>query len=312
MPVIQARYVLANLMPAFAQRAYGRSFTTEGLFTLYDIDAGIMSDMLQVRFPSHTREEALPLIARDRRIQVGPHESPETIRARLRLWIDQRQLAGLPVGFLLSLQAYLAPQYPQVRLVTRRGIWYTLGEGAVGRILNLPGYALLPPCPYELGASWPVGAPPQSQIQRLFHTPGMWARHKAPTPNFDWDSISNPENADRWWHCWAIVYPPYYTLQQPYDSGWNLDDALDSWGFQEPSGTFTTLKAITKEFRSSRNRVVSIIFAPSLNDFLPTNLPAAPGMPDGWWGQEVKQVVAGQWETTRREDCRYLFPPDND
>ncbi len=318
MTIIQSRHALSSLMPAWTQRRYGRSFTTEGLFTLYDYDAAIMRDSLIARWPSYAPEDALPLIARDRRIRRGPHESSDAIRTRLRQWIDIWQLAGLPFGLMLSVQGFLAPWYPQLRIVTRRGLWYTLAEGTVGRMLRLPGYEPLPPCPYELGPSWPAAAPPQGEPERA-RAAGLFTRYKAPSPNFDWDSNSNPENEDRWWHFWLFVYPPRYPLVGNYDSDLLYDDPLHTWGFDEPEGTFTTFKSIIKDHKASRARCVSVIFPPTLDDFQPTADIDDPGMPDGWWGQDVRQAtvldeayIVGQWITTRRLDCRYLFLNPND
>lgn len=312
MPVLQSRHALATLMPPFAQRERGHAFTTEGLFTLYDMDAGIMSDALQARFPSHAPVDALPMIARDRRIRTGPYANDQTIRAQLRQWIDVWQLSGLPLGLLLALQAYLAPGFPQIRIVTRSGVWYTLREGAVGRMLSLPGYVPLPLADYELGPEWPTDAKPATQVERLRKF-GYFFRLKAPSPNFDWDSQSHPENATKWWHFWVIVYPPHYPIQQPYDSElWTYDDPLESWGFDEPYGTFDTFKAIIRDdFKPSRARCVAVIFCPSSLDFNPSNAVNAPGMPDGYWGWEVK-LEGGVWVSTRRPDCRYLHFREND
>lgn len=299
------RHALAALLPIWAQRAYGRSFTTEGAFTLYDYDNAIMRDMLLARFPSYAPEDALPLILRDRGLIAGPYESIDAQRARALLWIDQAQLRGLPVGLMLAIQAYLAPAYPQIRIVTRRGIWYTLAEGTVGRILGLPGYTPLPPCSYELGANWPAGSRPMPQIERARNA-GLYTRHKPPAINWDWDSISNPENADRWWHFWIVVYPPSYPFQEGYDTGWIYDDPLESWGFDEPTGTLQTFKAIVRGYKPAKSRCVAIVACPSLSDFSPTALPADPTFPDGYWGWEVK-LESGEWVNTRRLDCRYAF-----
>jgi hypothetical protein len=308
--VQQARHALASLMPPWLNRAYGRSFTTEGIFTIYDFDAAIMRDALLARYPTYAPEDALPYIARDRRIRRGPHESSDAIRKRLIQWIDIWQLSGLPFGLLLSVQGFLAPWYPPVRLVTRRGLWYTLAEGTVGRMLRLQGYEAIPPCPYELGPSWPTGAPPQGEPERA-RAAGLFTRHKAPSPNWDWDSISNPENAERWWHSWLIVYPPRYPLVGNYDAGILYDNPDLTWGFDEPSGTFTTFKAIIKDHKAERSRCVAVVFPPSLDDFPPTADVDDPGMPDGYWGWEVK-LEGGEWVNARRDDCRFLFLGENE
>ena len=136
---------------------------------------------------------------------------------------------------------------------------------------------------------------------------------------WDWDSISNPENEDKWWHLWGFVYPPSgapttlggFLIQEPYDgSFWTYNSQTESRGFNEPWGTFTTFKSLVRTFKSAKSRCVSVIFCPSAGDFDPTALPAfpsTPGFPDGYWGWEVK-LDMGDWVPTRRTDCRYLFP----
>lgn len=313
MPVPQLRHALSALMPPWLRRPYGHSLTTEGMFTVYDYDSAIMRDGLLARWPTYAPVDALPHIARDRRIHIGPYESTDAQRVRLRQWIDLHQLAGLPLGLMLAVQGYLAPAYPRIRIVTRRGLWYTLEEGTVGRMLQLPDFEPLPPCPYELGPHWPVGAPPAMPAERV-RAAGLYQRYFGDPLLWNWDSISNPENANRWWHFWLIVYPPSYPFQAGYDTGWTLDNQLESWGLHEPSGTGDTLKMIIRDTKPAKSRCVAVIFCPSLNDFDPTTLPTLPfttGFPDGYWGWEVKNV-ADEWVTTRRLDCRYVFPGANE
>lgn len=314
--IIQARHSMADLMPVWTQRSYGHSFNTEGLFTVYDYDGEFMRDALLARFPSYAPEDALPHIARDRRMPIGPYMTTEVQRVWLLQWIDIWRLAGLPIGLLLAMQGFLAPFYPRVRIVTRGDIWYTLEEGAVGRMLELPGYEPLPPAPYELGVAW-VGDPAPA-TERL-RAAGLYQRYVGDPLLWDWDSISNPENATKWWHFWGFVYPPStapstlggFPIQEPYDGFfWVYDSQTESWGFNEPWGTFTTFKSLIRTFKPAKSRCVSVIFCPNAFDFDPTTLPAfpfTPGFPDGYWGWEVK-LVMGQWVPTRRTDCRYLFP----
>jgi hypothetical protein len=310
-PTPQARHDLAVLVPPWTGGSQARpraySFVTEGLFTVYDVSAEQWWQSLLARFPSAAPADALPYLARERRLFVGPSEPTATTRVRVRNWIDEWSLSGLPLGWLLAVQAYFAPTYPRVRIVTRRSMWYTLEEGAVGRLLSLDGYEPLSPCPYELGANWPIGAV-ASPIERL-RTSGLFTRHKAPVANWDWDSISTPGNAGRWWDFWAFVYPPAVAQQGKYD-GAAPDDVYygeeSGWGLDELPGTLFVLRLLGVQRKPAKAYLGAIIFPPSLTDFDPTTAPGDPNFPDGYWSAATK-IVGGVAMPTRRDDCRYIL-----
>lgn len=311
-PVPQARFALSVLTPPWTGGSNARpkayNFVTEGLFTVYDVSAEQWWLSLLARFPSTCPEDALPYLARDRRLYAGPDEAAATTRARVKNWIDEWSLSGLPLGWLLAIQAYLGPTYPRVRIVTRRSKWYTLEEGAVGRLLNLAGYEPLPPCPYELGAGWPRDAV-ASQIERL-RTSGLFTRYKAPVPNWDWDSVSAPGNAGRWWDFWAFVFPPEVPFQGNYN-GAPPDDVYygeeTGWGLDELPGRLLVMRLLGVERKPAKAYLAGFIFPPSLSDFDPTTAPGDPSFPDGTWSQETKDDGLGNTVQTRRDDCRYIL-----
>lgn len=307
-PVPQARFALSVLTPPWTGGSNARpkayNFVTEGLFTVYDVSAEQWWLSLLARFPSTCPEDALPYLARDRRLYAGPDEAAATTRARVKNWIDEWSLSGLPLGWLLAIQAYLGPTYPRVRIVTRRSMWYTLEEGAVGRLLNLAGYEPLPPCPYELGAGWPRDAV-ASQIERL-RTSGLFTRYKAPVPNWDWDSVSAPGNAGRWWDFWAFVYPPSYESGGTFGDG-DVYGGQGAYGFDELAGTILVMRLLGLERKPAKAYLGGVIFCPSSLDFDPTTAPGDPTFPDGTWSAETKDV-AGVATPTRRLDCLYLLP----
>jgi len=311
-PPRQLRHCLAALLPPWAGGSVARpkahSFTVEGVFTIYDLDAELMWQSLLSRFPSTAPEDALPYLLRDKRMIAGPAEPIATTRVRLKQWIDEWSLAGLPLGLMLALQAYVAPSYPRIRIVTRRSMWYTLEAGAVPRLLNLPGAEPLPPCPYELGAGWPIGAV-ASQVERL-RAAGLYQRYKAPVPNWNWDSISDPAAANRWWDSWVFIYPPSYPFQGNYD-GVPPDDVYygeeTGWGIDELPGTLLTLQQLAVLRKSQKSYIKAIILPPSLTDFDPTTPPGDPSFPDGKWSWFTKDDGLGNTVPARRQDCRYIL-----
>lgn len=300
MAIPQLRYALEQLVPWWLRGNYGRSFIAEGLFTVYDWDAAFFNEALFARYPSYCHSSCLPLIGRDRRIVRGSHEGIESYRVRLRQWLDVWRLAGTPLGLMVALQGYLAPYYPQIRIVTRRPVWYALEEGTAASMLELPGFETLAEIPDNPAATMAQRAVLGGRFQRQINGVAAW----------DWDSLSNPENATRWWHFWVIICPPHYPLQTPWDTGdWVYDDPLESWGFDEPYGTYDALKQIVKDFKPAKSRCVSIIFPPT-DLYGPFGVPAAPIWPDGWWGAETK-LSGGIWVPTRYDENRYLFPEPN-
>jgi hypothetical protein len=307
----QNRHILRELCPPFLRGSQAYSFLSEGIFTLYDIDAELMWQALLARFPSYCPADALPYLAADRRIIIGPEETEAATRTRLLAWMLEAVLSGLPIGWLIALQAFGAPDYPKVRLVTKSSVWYTLEANAVPRMLRFPGYTPLDPCPYESGASWPIGAV-ASETERL-RCSALYSRAKASPANFDWDSLSNPERAACWWDAVGVIYGRY-AEQEPYaDLGdtWLLDDPGESVGFDEGYGTFTALRYLSVQRKSCKSVLRAVVWTDNTTLFDPTKSLGDPELPDGYWGRPGR-IVAGHLTPTRSLDCRVLtsFPRD--
>jgi hypothetical protein len=259
-------------------------------------------DAVRLRYPSVTPSDAsLSIIGRDRRIPRAPGETPESYARRLVLWLDLWALAGLPLGLLYAIQSFVFPGYPQVRLVSRSGFWYTLDEGA-SRDAS-PFEAMTLPCPEVPGQRTPRYVPALEATPRA----RFWMHDGA--GNWDWDSISNPERAAFWWDYWLVVYPSSWPLQGTY-AGSGADQVVygsgEAWGFDEIAGTFGTMRELVRIYQRAGSNCRGVIFAPTLADFDPYAAPGDPTMPDGHWGADAK-IIAGASEHTRRRDCRYLL-----
>lgn len=307
--MLQNRHILRELCPPWLRGEQARSFLNEGIFTIYDIDSDLMFEALMARFPSLCPADALPYLAKDRHIIVGPTESEAAVRARCLAWMTESILSGLPMGWLLAMQAYCAPTYPKVRLVTKRSVWYTLEAGAVPRMLQLAGHQPLAPCPYELGPKWPKELV-ASQTERLRFS-GLYSRYKPETPNFDWDSASNPERASYWWDIVGVIYGHYEAQDDYADLGdtWLLDDPSESVGFNEGYGTFTVGQYLAIKRKSAKSVLRGIVWTDNETLFDPSLSLGAPELPDGYWGRPGK-IVAGKLVPSRRLDCRTIegFP----
>lgn len=295
---LQRRHAsLRRTLPEWLEGPNANSFFVEGLCVLYDIDSEWMREALLNRFPSTCDSTALPLLLLDRRLRRGPFTPELAARRYLRLWLSQWQLAGLPAGLLLAAQAFLAPEYPQIRIWTRNQICYTIARGAVGRALNLPGFAPLPP-----------GPDGDTSLSERLRWSGVITRIEAPLATWDYDSISNPSHSGRWWHFWlAIAGLPLYRPWN-YDSGVQYGDDAYSWGSIYPHGDVATLREIIREFSPHKARPHTVILTPFETDFDPNDPNAgnpAFGWPDGQWGWECKSDGMGGAIAARRTDLRY-------
>ena len=302
---LQYRHALSRaLPPGWLNGPNTHSFYTEGLGVLYDVDGAWMQEALLNKYPSTCDESALPLLLLDRRLRRGPFTSDLAARRYLRLWMDQWQLAGLFPGLLLAIQAFLAPEYPQVRIWTQRSVCYTMAPGTVGRALALPGYA-----PLALGPDGDTALSERLRwsgvVERVVQSVGTW----------DWYSISNPNYAPRWWHFWVTIHEkPLYGPWQ-YDSGVHYDDDTKSWGCTYPHGDLVVLGEIVRDFAPHETRPHTVVICPLDSDFDPNDPNAgdpAFGWPDGRWGWEVVSDGIGGAVDARRTDLRYFHSKKGD
>lgn len=105
------------------------------------LDAAVEAALqgLQARYPGLGTPTALPYLSRDRRIVQGPQESDDAFGVRLVQWLTYWRTAGNAYSLMKAFQAYLSPGYPQLRLVTRSGLWYTLAtDGTLTYLQSSP------------------------------------------------------------------------------------------------------------------------------------------------------------------------------
>lgn len=90
---------------------------------------------LRLRFPELAPADAMPYVARDRRLVRGLGETDAAFATRSLRWLDDHLTRGNAFALLAQLRAYL--NTPTVlRAVDRRGNWYTLDEGAFAHDLD--------------------------------------------------------------------------------------------------------------------------------------------------------------------------------
>lgn len=130
-------FTLSWLLDGYAQRAY------EGLYA---------------RFPTYAPADALNYIGADRRIIRGVGESRDGYVARLLGWLTQfsHLTRGSPFALLEQVRAYCGGDGIRVRLVDRRGNWYTIDrDGAKSYVLDTGNWRWDPiPASPQWGRQW--------------------------------------------------------------------------------------------------------------------------------------------------------------
>lgn len=302
---LQYRHAIAKgLPPGWLNGPNVNSFFTEGLAVLYDVDRAWMEEALFNRYPSLCDPSALPLLLLDRRLRRGPFTVELAVRRYLRLWMDQWQLAGLFPGLLLAIQAFLAPEYPQVRIWTQRSICYTMAKGTVGRALALPGYEPL--------ASGPDG---DTTLSERLRWSGVIERVIAASGTWDWYSISNPSYAGRWWHFWVSIHEKPLATPWYYGTGVLYGDPSKSWSCDFPHGDLAVLREVIRDFAPHETRPHTVVICPLDSEFDPNDVNAgnpAFGWPDGQWGWACKSDGMGGAIAARRTDLRYFDSKEGD
>lgn len=302
--ILQYRHAFTNLLPPWLSGPNANSYFIEGLCAIYDADRAWFQEALLSRFPSTCDPSALPLLLADRRLRRGPYTVELAVRRYLRLWWQQWQLAGLDVGLLLALQAFLAPEYPQIRIWTRRSRCTTIAAGTVGRALGLAGYEPLPP-----------GPDGSIDLAERLRWSGAISTVQAPLGTWDYDSVSEPSHANRWWHFWLTIHGKPLSLGWNYDLNQTYDDPLVSWGILYPGGELDVFRLIIKDFKAHETRCHTIIACESLDEFDPLSPNAGDplfGWPNGEWTWDAKDDGFGNAISARRIDLSYAHSRENE
>jgi hypothetical protein len=248
---------------------------------------------------------ALPVLAQARGILQGLAETDQHFAARLQQWLTYWYDAGSAEMLGFMLQNFI-PGSPTI-IVWERSGRYTIT--------------------YSPTASQP--------IREFFGAFGN-------DPNWNWDSVSNPERAGWWSDIWIVVYPdPYADWELPLipETGWSNPAAAAQWasggpqglgiGHQVPRILVDGVLSIISTWKGAHTYVEAIIWTTApLSDistpfagmpylFCPTFLTTFAGNPDGTWGNWGKfsggMTVASRTRETTLSGVtyhtRYWIPP---
>lgn len=248
--------------------------TGNGLFKAFGVlftlaaaaDNGIdtMIQGIRAAWPGNGTPTALPYIGRNRGIIRGEADTDEDYAARLIPWLSTRR-GDLPDGGGDGSQLAVAKAFHEY-----------LGNHPRVRVVNRHGY-------------WTtVNA--DGSIDRVNGVP------------FDWDSVTNPENATHWRDQWVIVYTPEWAR----DTAWGTDE---DWGGPLGFGMAVDRQAVDalvgqlRQLKRASTYIRAVIWSydPTLFD------PAVPAsLPDGTWG--TWHVMSGGVAVPSGRnvvDCRY-------
>jgi hypothetical protein len=129
--MLNFRDVARNKSPRWLTGYWGERFIYSLIVQLDAIGDGLI-DGVKARLPGFN-VDALPLLARDRRLLRGPSESDDSFALRLRGWLDAHRRTGSPVALLSQLRAYLLPESPNVTidLIANSGQKFSINTAGV-------------------------------------------------------------------------------------------------------------------------------------------------------------------------------------
>lgn len=134
------------------------------------------------------------------------------------------------------------------------------------------------------------------------------------TNNWDWDSNSNPERADRWSDFWVIIDPVNFDKDGEWGDGGSFwaEAPLSTFGSDVVVGIAKSVIDIVAQWKGPHTHFDTLILSHNGSQFDPLAFPGDFGLPDGWYGKWSKNV-GGSQVPARTLDARYwvLTPNGN-
>ena len=129
---------------------------------------------------------------------------------------------------------------------------------------------------------------------------------------WDWDSVTNPENATHWWDEWVIVYSPPWALTGPTIGTPGCVEFGKGIGHFVPRQDVDAVRMLIAQTQSAHSYVRTVIWTYDATLFNPAS---SPTMPDGRWGQwsmddpNLPPGSGSRIRSSRSLDCRYWEIP---
>lgn len=211
--------MVMRIVPPWLMRRNGRRYL-QSIAALFDRLSDKTEASLEIRFPSADREDALPLIGRDRLISRGPLESAESYASRLEGWLEAHRTRGGPYALLGQLHAYHVGDRHQIDLVYANGARYILHPD--GTITHDVITWREDSDPARWAQAWIVhhldgdpGALTDLQRAQYLQIPREWsAAHILPiTVGLAWDGASTI-----WDYPWSITWDELDAMEITWDA----------------------------------------------------------------------------------------------
>lgn len=270
------RDFIKAISPAWKQAGIWEKFDYS-LMLAADAVLDHLTKGLAARFPTKTKTvDSLAFIGDDLEIPRGPNEPASSYAIRLRRAYDDWRRAGSDRSIISQVLGFLTPAQPRVLMVSAKSAWNYVPAGSDPTTI-------------------PTHAPAVAGI--------------APPANWDWDSVSRGVYSlvGAWLHrSWLIVDSTgWVTATRTWgDAVATWGDPRYSWGLDCPSSTIDGLRSISKTWKSQHTWLQWIIVCVDSTEFIPTDAPGSPSLPDGTWGYWSK-IVGGTRVASRSPKGRY-------
>jgi hypothetical protein len=131
------RYLYQVALPRWFWATEAGEKVVYSLGVLLDMWSERLRQGVLARMPTRATETALPYLSRDRKIIRGVNESAATFAARLPAWLDTHRTRGNPFAMLDQVAAFIGPTVGVLRIVDRRGNWFSrAADGTRSYLLN--------------------------------------------------------------------------------------------------------------------------------------------------------------------------------
>lgn len=126
------------------------------------------------------------------------------------------------------------------------------------------------------------------------------------TAAWDWDSVSNPERLLWWSDLWIIIYPTEWAVAGTIGATAAPSHDVEALGHLVPPAAVDAILGLVHDWKGAHSWVQAIIWSYDDTLFDPAT-PAAPGNPDGTWGN-FSINVGGVQVPARGASSRYWIP----
>ena len=230
---------------------------------------------------------------------------------RLLAWMVEAVLSGLPLGWLIAMQAFGAPDYPKGAGCHENSVWYTLEANAVPRMLGLAGYEPLPLRHTRAGQTGPLA---QSHRKRSASgSPDCTAARKSRLVTLIGTVTEQPRTIRVLvGRCRRDLWPLRRTTAIRRSRGY-VAFGRSRYGRRHRSPLrqphFVAICCVQR--KSCKSNLRAIVWTDNTTLFDPSKALGDPELPDGYWGNPANHRGRLDAFKTSRLSNPYQFFPKN-